>query len=406
MNTEFNAEILRASSRKTFFELFDALRHANSEETHAETLRDWAPSKDIELRKFFHFAYPDPNDYVRLVFSPASDIALKAGLNIRLPAASVLTAQEEPVAGIGTNFFFRLLYLQRLAVQARIEVETEIEKRQTGLLPSLRLLNAPALINSLKKASTLAIIDRVTQKTPPETKNLLSSLKNTLTSFFSRVIDPLSQEHLLTGQVQEIRALTLGTKKFQRVATVLLSKQHENQPAQQIDLVLSGEDKHRIAKGDIIGFTGTNKLSDNRYSADIISIIVPTSIFSFLKFAEAQLNPFIDNYNSEINGSVIYGRVVSINDRTRTMMIRSAEGKTEVLDLINIAASYHLNQGDAFLAVPSGLSKGGIYKVSADNVIKLETPYAGRILSALAAKYESKSKKNLSADADLGQAPS
>lgn len=372
-------------NKQAFQNRFSTLRKADFEERGR-------PSRDDDqlLLTLFQTAYPNHDTYIQSEFAEAIALAETLGVKISLPQSDILDVQKEPFAGMGQSFYLRLLYLQNLVTKTISEVEEKIQLAKPPTLPSLQLIMASDIFNAIRIESS----NQVMRNAPTEPTGFMAGLKSRLNG--------ASQQGLHSGYVIKSDVASLTSGGARKTLTIIL--QDNETGAKPMKLVMDGKDTQDVKNGDLIGAVGVKKSSDGSFSASHMAILVPVKITAFLRRAEPDFTPIPstvremivtsddpnnpdfklgDVLSNESQGTLIFGRVMSVDERARTITIKDKDNRPNTVRIDQPFDNFHLEQGNMFIARATQLGKDGLYKITPKETMKMEAPYAGRLLFAL-----------------------
>jgi len=355
----------------------DALAAFNIKYTELRTAfikHEQSPSNIDEefLHEYFVVAYPSPEAYLEHAFTTVRETAEKHNLPpSSLPDASLLDLEKEPIAGMGTSLFQRLLYIDKLAAKATQNIienpEVLVNER---ILPTLDLLDVNHIFNTLRIESSLQI------PRPPE-----QPVQRSLLSPIFRTNNKPETHELLVGHVLRLQSISKVSGDNLRVATII------SQGHGLVDVTLTREQFSSLKIGDYVGFSNVKSASKkHEYPAvDHVSVLVPAEVSKLLKEIDYSFAPFANSDDSAV--STIFGRVVSFDAATRTLTVKDKNGKIEQLKTTSPIEDFGLQQNSVFIAKPTKLRADGFYVIEPQTTLELKAPFAGRLIFGLTKNY-------------------
>ena len=325
-----------------------------------------SPEEDSALLNLFQQAYSNPVDYINSLFETSIRLSIEHGLTPpSMPKATLLDLKENPIAGMGSSFFERIVYLNKAVNNAYTQIDMAIESRTPTKLPALSLMMAVDIFDAIRIGSFNKV---VTDKTR-------------LSGDFKRA----KNDEMQVGYVQSCKIISEthnGKFVHKKLANVLL------ETGKLIDLFIEGEDKGWVQAGSTIGVSGLKKSNGNT------SLLVPHTVYQFLESCEKNFrsqrsvrNGKEEFLSDEHQGTLILGTITHYDPSHRKITLLDKDNKSHTVRLSGLLKDYDLNEGDTFIAHPNKLDKEGLYP---RNVMKLDAPWVDRLQSGLPAITKNK----------------
>ena len=351
--------------------------------------------ENAELLKLFQSAFPLNSEYLEKVFLESNALANNFDIQMPpIPLENIFDLDKEPLKGFGHGLFLRLIYIDNLVRKTMAFVQENIVVASPTVLPNLRLSTATEIFTALRLEASL----QLTQSSRKEDKMERGTLRRILSFAFGEVSSTVFQ----TGRVVELSKLSKVSGEMITTAQVIFQNTQGNNPHAGLkEIIINEPQKDFIKVGDLIGATGVKKQKSvpKFLTADQLSILVPAEINAFLEMAEPNFNKsqIFDDLTNEDVGIIAFGRIIDIDDRTRTMTIKDKDNNSVSIRLSKTSDCFNLKKGDMFIATPTQLGNDGIYTISPETTLKLKDPNGGRLLLSFKRQIDS-SKSYQNAD--------
>jgi hypothetical protein len=144
---------------------------------------------------------------------------------------------------------------------------------------------------------------------------------------------------------------------------------------QKICFELAAPEKNVINVGDVIFASDVKKIKNEKRlcTASSIGTVLPKDVKDFLDMAEP--NYHINDIENGDHGSILYGRVESINENLNHIVIKDRADNDCFIKLTTPVRDFDLSIGDSFIALPKRLADGH-YSIDPKKTLKLKDPFS------------------------------
>jgi|GEM_PF-3703121 len=334
-------------------------------------LQDQTPSPPLiaELHQEFQRIYPNKMDFIEDVFAKHLEKASQFNLPLPvLPSQDILDLFKEPMAGLGRDFFLRLVYLDNLVNKAAQEIREAPKNFKSPLSPTLELLDAATIFETIKQQSIDAF-----QGSIPNIKQR--------TGFLARVfgLSEPSVQPIHVAACIEKRVSPLVTGPL-RLSTIQLSQSNGLSLSTMAVLELTSAQELALNTGDVIGIAMVtpSKKETGYFKADALQVLVPSKLHGYLKHHEPSFAIVSDFQHDK---KFVVGKFISFDFHTMTIKILDRHQEEQLVRVDSSMDKYGLNKGDIFVAVRSELGRDGIYSIRPNDVLKLQECFGNRLMN-------------------------